>query len=48
MDDLRAQILGELDNKYNIKEKEALAIVSIGDLEEYNQHILEVVAENAN
>ncbi|WP_313129291.1 hypothetical protein [Anaerocolumna sp.] len=48
MDDLRSQILVELDNKYNIKEKEALAIVSIGDLEEYNQHILEVVTENAN
>ncbi|GAA4652949.1 hypothetical protein GCM10023142_00870 [Anaerocolumna aminovalerica] len=48
MDDLKSQILAELDNKYNIKEKEALAIVFSGNQEEYTQYILNTVAEKTN
>lgn len=48
MDDLKSQILVELDNKYNIKEKEALAIVFSENKEEYTQYIQNTVAENTN
>lgn len=48
MDSLKSQILVELENKYNIKEKEALAITFTEDKDEYTKYILNAVAENTN
>jgi len=38
----------ELESKYNIKEKEALAIIYTEDKDEYTQYILNAVTEKVN
>ncbi len=48
MDSLKSQIIVELEDKYNIKEKEALAIIYTEGKDEYTQHVLNAVAKNTN
>lgn len=48
IDSVKSQIIVELEGKYNIKEKEALAIIYTDDKDEYTQYIQKAVAENIN
>lgn len=48
IDSVKSQIVVELESKYNIKEKEALAIIYTEDKDEYTQYILNAVTEKVN
>jgi len=48
MDNVRNQILAELENVFNLSEDEVKKLISINDTDKYSKEVYKIVEENMN